>query len=78
MYKIQRSSANQQAQKWTFRTKIAPALSSYIRVSRHNPLKVTTQITWNQSTWHTAECWISEHQSSQPPPVKKSYHILSN
>lgn len=48
MYKIQRRSANQQARKWTFRTKRAPALSSYIGVSRHNPLKITTQITWNQ------------------------------
>jgi hypothetical protein len=50
MYKIQGRSANQQAQKWTFRTKRAPAFSSYIRVSRHNPLKITTQIIWNQLT----------------------------
>lgn len=78
MYKIQRRSANQHAQKWTFRIKRAPAFSSYSRVSRHNPLKITTQITWNQLTWHTTECWISEHQSSEPPPTNKSYHILSN
>jgi hypothetical protein len=71
MYKIQRRSANQQAEKWTFRTKRAPALSSYIRVSRHSPLQIITQITWNQLTWHTAECWISKHQSFAPPPLKK-------
>jgi len=44
MHKIQRRLANQQAQKWTFRTKRAPALSSYIRVSRHSALKITIQI----------------------------------
>jgi hypothetical protein len=45
LYEMHRRSANQQAQKWTFRTKRAPAFSSYIRVSRHNPLKIITQIT---------------------------------